>query len=65
MCRVLKVSRVGFYDWLHQPLSNRAIQDRLLLRPFRAYYTASGEVYGSPEAFADLRERANAVASTA
>mgnify|MGYP000113676054 CR=1 FL=1 len=26
MCRVLKVARAGFYAWLHQPNSNRAIE---------------------------------------
>ena len=31
MCRVLKVARVGFYAWLHQPDSNRAIEDERLL----------------------------------
>jgi len=31
MCRVLKVARAGFYAWLHQPDSNRAIEDERLL----------------------------------
>ena len=56
MCRVLKVARAGFYAWLHQPNSNRAIQDERLLGLIRDSYVASGGVYGSPHLFADLRE---------
>ena len=56
MCRVLQVSRSGFYQWLHQPLSDRAIEDWRLLGLIRASYTASGGVYGAPRVFQDLRE---------
>jgi putative transposase len=56
MCRVLKVSRSSFYQWLHEPLSERAIEDRRLLGLIRASYAASGGVYGSLRVFADLRE---------
>lgn len=44
MCRVLKVARAGFYAWLHQPNSNRAIQDERLLGLIRDSYAASGGV---------------------
>jgi putative transposase len=56
MCRVLKVARAGFYAWLHQPDSNRAIEDGRLLGLIPDSYIASGGVYGSPRVFADLRE---------
>ena len=56
MCRMLKVSRSGFYQWLHKPLSDRAIDDRRLLTLIRASYEASGGVYGAPRVFLDLRE---------
>ncbi len=56
MCRVLKVARAGFYDWLHKPLSDRAIEDQRVLGLIRDSYVASGGVYGSPRVFADLRE---------
>jgi putative transposase len=56
MCRVLRVSRSGFYQWLHKPLSDRAIEDQRLLEIIRASYAASGGVYGARRVFLDLRE---------
>ncbi|WP_207907341.1 IS3 family transposase [Paucimonas lemoignei] len=56
MCRVLKVTRAGFYQWLHKPLSDRAIEDQRLLGVIRDSYAASGGVYGSNRVFGDLRE---------
>jgi putative transposase len=56
MCRVLNVARSGFYEWLHKPLSDRAIEDLRLLPLIRASYAASSGVYGSPRVFLDLRE---------
>ena len=44
MCRVLAVTRSGFYAWLHKPLSDRAIEDLRLLELIRASYAASGGV---------------------
>ncbi len=56
MCRVLQVTRSGFYAWLHKPLSDRALEDQRLLGLIRDSYAASGGVYGSPRVFLDLRE---------
>ena len=56
MCRVLKVARSGFYQWLHRPLSNRDIEDQRLLVLIRTSYAASSGVYGAPRIFLDLRE---------
>lgn len=53
---MLKVSRSGFYDWLHKPLSDRTIEDQRLLKLIRQSYTTSGGIYGSPRVFLDLRE---------
>ena len=36
MCRVLEVAPSGYYDWLQQPVSNRAPEDARLLRLIRA-----------------------------
>jgi putative transposase len=56
MCRVLKINRSGFYAWLKQPLSNRAIEDSSLLTRIKEFYVASGGTYGSPWIHRDLRE---------
>ncbi len=56
MCRLLDVSRSGFYEWLRNPLSDRALEDQRLLGLIRAAYTASHGVYGAPRIFLDLRE---------
>ena len=56
MCRLLDVSRSGFYEWLRKPLSNRALEDQRLLDLIRVGYTASSGVYRAPRIFLDLRE---------
>lgn len=56
MCRLLDVSRSGFYEWLRNPLSDRAVEDQRLLGLIRAAYAASHGVYGAPRIFLDLRE---------
>ena len=45
MCRVLEVVPSGSYDWLLQPLSNRALADARLLRLIRAPFVGS---HGEP-----------------
>ena len=56
MCRVLGVATSGYYEWLQQPLSNRAQEDARLLRLIRASFVASHGIYGAPRVFLDLRE---------
>jgi len=56
MCRLLDVSRSGFYEWVRHPLSDRALADQRFLGLIRTSYTASHGVYGAPRIFLDLRE---------
>jgi putative transposase len=56
LCRLLDVSRSGFYAWLRNPLSDRAREDQRVLGLIVAAYTASHGVYGAPRIFLDLRE---------
>jgi putative transposase len=56
MCRLLEVAPSGYYAWLKKPESDRAIEDKRLLRLIRASFKASQGVYGAPRVFLDLRE---------
>lgn len=56
MCRVLDVAPSGYYEWLHKPVSDRALEDARLLRLIRASYKASHGIYGAPRILLDLRE---------
>jgi putative transposase len=56
MCRVLGVAPSGYYEWLQQPVSNRAQEDARLLRLIRASFVASHGIYGAPRVCLDLRE---------
>ena len=56
MCRVLDVTHSGYYAWLKEPQSRRAIENARLLKLIRASFNASNGIYGSPRVFLDLRE---------
>ena len=56
MCRLLRVARAGFYEWLHAPDSARQREENRLLELIRHSYTSSHGVYGARRMFADLRE---------
>jgi transposase InsO family protein len=48
MCRVLEVSRSGFYDWTNRGPSQRDLDDRVLICEIELIWIASGETYGVP-----------------
>ena len=54
MCRVLEVSRGGYYAWRSKPESKRAVSDRLLVREIRAIHTGFRRAYGSPRVHSEL-----------
>jgi len=56
MCAALEVSRSGFYEWLRNPVSDRARENQRLVALIRAAHAASHGVYGAPRIFLDLRE---------
>jgi len=56
MCEVLEVAPSGYYEWLQNPISNRAKEDARLPRLIRTSFVASHGIYGSPRVFLDLRE---------
>ena len=59
MCRVLGVSRSGFYAWRarqHQPETQRQREDRMLTLEIKASHAASRQTYGAPRILDDLRK---------
>lgn len=56
MCRVLKISRSGFYAWCDRPLSARAQKDLWLTRKIEAIHRRSREAYGAPMIHAELAD---------
>ena len=55
LCRVLGVSRAGFYAWRSRPPSARAVADQALLEQIRQIHTHSRATYGAPRIHAELR----------
>jgi putative transposase len=55
LCRVLNVSRQGFYAWLHRKPSHRREQDKALNRTIQKAFDASKGRYGSPRVHLELR----------
>jgi putative transposase len=56
MCRVLRISRSGFYAWCGRPMSARARQDLWLTGKIEAIHRRSRGVYGSPNIHAELAD---------
>lgn len=59
ICRLLRVSRAGFYAWRKRPESKRS--DRELTVHIAAIHAESRRTYGSPRVDAELRFRGPAV----
>ena len=55
MCRVLKVSKSGYYGWRHRPPSARAKADATLAERIERVHRDSRETYGAPRVHAELR----------
>ncbi len=56
MCRVLKISRSGYYDWRDRPDSRRALEDRYLLTRIRRIHDRSRQTYGTLKTWRALRD---------
>ena len=55
MCRCLKVSASGYYDWRDRPPSQRSIANEQLLEKIRALHVDSDGVLGAPRIRKELR----------
>ena len=56
MCRLLKVSRSGYYDWHNRDESERSLKNRSLSRLIKQLHLESNGVYGSRKIHRDLLE---------
>ena len=61
MCRVLKVSRIGYYRWLKRKPSRRQLDNQRLDAEIREIYEQSKGRYGSPKITQELRDRGRRV----
>ncbi len=57
MCRMLAVSRAGFYAWRRRPQAARTREDQVLAVAVAAIYAEHHGRYGSPRVRVELRER--------
>ena len=55
MCKVLQVSRSGYYYWLTQRPTKRATENKAITQLISSLFTASKGRYGSPKITADLK----------
>ncbi len=55
MCRVLEVSRAGFYAWSARPLCDRVKDDQVLTEKIRQIQQQVRQRYGSPRTWQELR----------
>ncbi len=61
MCRVLEVSRSGYYRWLGRKPSQRQLDNQRLDAQIRQIYDDSKGRYGSPKITQELRDRGRRV----
>jgi putative transposase len=55
MCRMLEVSRSGYYDWRRRKPSKRSLRDAALTRRIEEVHRRSRQTYGSPRVHAELK----------
>ena len=53
-CRVLGVSRCGYYAWLKRPTPRRGSGKEFLMKEIASAHAASRQLYGSPRVHAEL-----------
>ena len=56
MCRILEVSRSGYYDWAEREDSERSQQDRVLIKEIRQIHQDTKEAYGATKTWQALKQ---------
>lgn len=57
MCRLLCISRSGYYAWRRRPMSVRQSRQQTLLEAIRQSHRESHGIYGAPRIHRDLKSR--------
>lgn len=57
MCRVLAVSRSGYYIWRSRPVSQREMANLELVEKIKAVHSDNYETYGSPRVYQELKDQ--------
>lgn len=57
MCRVLEVSKSGFYEWKKEPISIRKREEIVIIAGIKEAFEESRGVYGSPRIHAALSKK--------
>ena len=55
LCKVLEISRVGYYQWQKRKATMRKVENMRLLEKIRYYYDESRRTYGLPRLWHSLR----------
>jgi putative transposase len=55
LCRVVGVTRQGFYAWKRRPPSVRELADRELSKRIREIFIETEEIYGAPRIYSELK----------
>lgn len=55
MCKVLKISRSSYYNWLNSGISNRKLNDKILMDKIKTIFNQSKQTYGSPRITIELK----------
>ena len=57
MCKVLEVSRSGYYAWRGRPPSEREMANQALYKQIKAVYNQTHGTYGSPRIYQELKKQ--------
>ena len=57
MCKVLRVSRSGYYDFVVRPESRLSIENKVLVKEIKSIHKESRKTYGSPRIADELNDR--------
>jgi transposase InsO family protein len=57
MCRILDISRSGYYAWKRRPISEKSKENEKLLESIQRVYLLNRKVYGSPRITAELKSQ--------